>query len=80
MAKQVFTITDVFQKVATGAVVITVRKRGNGSILFNETAADATSYKVRAETNEQFQQTGAVDTFVRATDPTGWEILVDGVL
>lgn len=80
MAKQVFTITDAFQKVATGAAVITILERGSGAILINETADDATSYKIRAETNEQFQQTEAVDSFVRATDPTGWKILVDGVL
>lgn len=80
MAKQVFTLTDVFQKVATGAAVITIQKRGDGSILINETADDAASYKIRAELNEQFQQTEAVDSFVRATSPDGWEILVDGVL
>ena len=80
MAKQVVTITDTFQQVASGAAVITVQKRGDGSLLINETAVDATAYKVRAEINEQFQQTDAVASHVRATDATGWEILVDGVL
>lgn len=80
MAKQVVTVTDTFQQVAAGAVIITVNKRGNGSLLINETAVDATAYKVRADINEQFQQTDAVASYVRATDPSGWEILVDGVL
>ena len=80
MAKQVVTITDTYQQVASGAAVITVVKRGDGSLLINETAADATAYNVRAEINEQFQQTDAVASHVRATDATGWQIIVDGVL
>lgn len=80
MAKQVVTITDTFQQVASGAVIITVTKRGNGSLYINETAVDAASNIVRPDVGEQFQQTDAVASHVRATDATGWEILVDGVI
>ena len=79
MAKAVIQVTQSYQAVASGQVVITVEKKGAGALFFNETADDATAYKVVGEAGEQFQQTDGVATQVRATGD-GWEILVDGTL
>ncbi len=79
MAKNRVVVTDTYQTVATGAVVITVAVEGTGTLFFDETGNDATAYKTQLGPGEQFQQTDAVDTQVKS-DGSGWEIIVDGVL
>lgn len=81
MARQTFQLTDTYQKIASGIATITIQKRGKGSIFFNETATDADAYHFRPlKISEQYQQNATEDTFMRSSDPTGWEVLVDGVL
>ena len=79
MAKQVFTVTTDWQEVATGQATITVSSKGSGTLIFNEQQADDTAYKVTANAGEQFQQTEALSTYVKATGP-GWEVIADGTL
>jgi len=79
MAKTRVIVSQTFEQIATGAVVVTVDKQGDGALLFNETATEDTAYKSHPEISEQFQQTEAVTTFVRATGD-GWELIADGVL
>ena len=77
MAKTKYTVTTSWQAVGTGIAVFSVAKKGEGTLLFNETADDATAYKGTPEVGDQFQQTEAKATQVRA-DGTGWEIVGDG--
>lgn len=79
MAKAKITVTQAWQDAATGAAVFTIEKHGDGALYFNETEDDATAYKTTGEAGEQFEQTNAVTTKVRATGD-GWEVIVDGVL
>jgi len=80
MAKAKFTITQSWQQVATGAAVFTIEKVGDGTIFFNETEDDVTAYRDSGLAGgEQYQQTAAVITTVRA-DGDGWELIADGVL
>lgn len=79
MAKVEVVVTQTFAQVASGAAVITVTKKGPGAISFNESASDVAAYTVNAKVNEQFSQTEAVATWVKATGD-GWEIIVDGAL
>ena len=72
-------ITTSYQQVATGAMVLTISKKGAGVLYINETAVDDTAYKTADLAGEQFQQTEALATHIRATG-TGWEVIVDGVL
>lgn len=79
MAVNTVSVTTNWQQAAAGVVLITVTKRGSGVLLFNRTASDTNAYRFSAAISEQFKQTEAVATHVRATG-AGWEILVDGVL
>jgi hypothetical protein len=79
MAKSVISVTQSFQKVATGQCIITVCQRGDGYLVFNETASDTAAYNIASSYDDQFEQMSAVDTYVKATGD-GWEIIVDGIL
>lgn len=79
MAKARIVITQSYQQVASGAVVITVDKLGAGALHFDENQDDSTAYKSTEGAGGQFQQTEAIPTFMRATGD-GWEVIVDGVL
>ncbi len=80
MAKAKFTVTQSWVQVAVGECAITIEQVGDGAIYFDEASNDVTAYKTVAPAIEdQFQQTDAVPTFVRATGD-GWAVIVDGVL
>ena len=79
MAKSTVVVTDTWQQVATGAVVITVDVQGSSALLFNESATDVNALSSRPDAEEQFAQNEALATFVRS-DGDGWEIQVDGAL
>lgn len=72
-------ITPTYQQVATGAMVLTISKKGSGVLYIDEASNDATAYATADTAGEQFQQTEALPTFIRATG-TGWEVVVDGAL
>ncbi len=79
MAKITVAITNSWQQVATGAVVITIESQGSDVILFDEAQNDATAYKSSSPVGDQFQQSEAVATWVRS-DGEGWVVIVDGAL
>ena len=79
MAKSTVVVTNSWQQVATGAVVITIESQGSDVILFDEAQNDATAYKSSSPVGDQFQQSETVATWVRS-DGEGWVIIVDGVL
>ncbi len=79
MAKTTKLVSQAYTQIATGPVVITVSKKGEGVLYFNETPSDVSAYKDAAKPNDQFQQSQSVNTFCRA-DGDGWEIIVDGTL
>jgi hypothetical protein len=80
MARAKITVTQSWQDAAIGKAVFTVVKVGEGSLLFNETASDATAHRdAGARVNSQYSQSETLPTKVRATGD-GWEIIADGVL
>ena len=83
MAKTTITTTDTMVEVATGAAVITILKKGSGTLLINESATDvnASPFGGDIEVNDQIQQNAAVSSFVRHNgDGAGWKLLIDGTL
>lgn len=72
-------INNSYQQVAAGAMVLTISKKGSGVLYIDEASNDATAYATSDSAGEQFQQTEALPTFIRATG-AGWEVIVDGVL
>ena len=78
MAKARVVVTQSYQTVATGRVVITIDVKGDGTLFF-ETGNDTTAYKTILGPGKQFQQTSSVDTQVKASGD-GWEIIVDDTL
>jgi len=79
MAKTRFTITDTYQEVATGAAIMTIAVKGSGSLYLDEASNDVTAYVSNGLPGDQFEQSSAVSTFVRASGD-GWQIIADGVL
>ena len=79
MAKSTIEITQSYQQIATGPVIITVLRRGKGSLLFNDTPSDVNALTDRASITQQFTEDENRLTFVRATGD-GWKVIVDGVL
>lgn len=81
MAVSTVTVTDTFQQIGTGAIAITVAKKGTGSLSFNETASDTDALLSSPQRDEQFIQNEAKATFVRASAANaGWVLHVDGAL
>lgn len=81
MARATFTTTTDWQRIASGAVVATILKRGRGTIFVNEAATevDASRFGSDIKANDQFQQFSDVETWVRHSDEgTPWELLLDG--
>ena len=62
MAKTTITTTGSMVEVATGAAVITILKKGSGTLLINESATDANAspFGVDIKVNDQIQQNAAV--------------------
>ena len=81
MAKAEITVTQAWQQIATGEVVITIleRSKEGGALYINETAADLAAYRSSPNPEVQILQTQAITTFIRA-DNDGWRVIVDGVL
>jgi hypothetical protein len=79
MAKNSVLVTNSYQLVASGPVVITVKSKGSGALLFDENQSDFTAYRTDAPVGDQFQETEARPTYVRSTGE-GWRIIVDGEL
>ena len=79
MARTIILVPLTWTKIASGSVLITVKKSGRGVLLFNETPETTNAYTCRGPAGDQFQQTEFKDTYVRATR-LGWRILVDGEL
>lgn len=79
MAVSTVTVTDTYQQIATGAVTLTVKVKGAGSLLLNETATDTDAFEVNPDVNEQILQNEAKSTFVRS-DGDGWVLHLDGTL
>ena len=79
MAKARTVVNAGYQTIATGPVVVTIDVRGSGALYFDEAGDDNTAYKTRLGPGEQFEQTEAVATQVRA-DGAGWEVIADGTL
>lgn len=80
MSRARVVVTQAWQQISSGAVVITVDiSRQKGAIYFNESADDNTAVRVYPLATEQFVQTETLPTFVRA-DELGFEIIVDGAL
>lgn len=77
MAKTKYTVTTAWAQVATGAAIFTVEVEGDGALYFNESETDDTAYKSVPSAGDQFEQTAALPTYVRATG-TGWAIVADG--
>jgi len=79
MSKALISVTQSWQEAAIGAAIFTVEEEGSGVLYFNETEDDSTAYKIIGKSGEQFEQTAAVSTNVRATGD-GWKIIADGGL
>lgn len=79
MARATIEVTKFWQKIASGGVLVTVDKRGVGTLMFNESATDVNASRSSPAPGDQFNQTESKETYVRATD-LGWIVLVDGAL
>ena len=84
MARATVITTNSFSSaVATGACVITVLERGNGTLLINETASDTDANRYGSadlKVNDQLTQNSAVSTFVKGTGTKPWTLLIDGTI
>ena len=84
MARAVFTATSAWQQIASGTAVISIEKKGRGTLYFNEIADDVTAYKSNPNAEDQFSQTKELASFIRAdataVGPDAWIVLVDGTL
>ena len=82
MARARIIVTNVWTQIATGRCMFTVDIAGTGSLLFNETATDATAVRVSSPTpGAQMQQGDELATFVRQENGTKpFELIADGVL
>lgn len=83
MGRQNTVTTTDWQQVATGPVVVTILKRGQGTLFVNEAAdfADANRFGSEVKANDQFQQFSEVDTFLRHGDSgKPWTLLINGAL
>lgn len=81
MAKTQVVVTDTWQNIATGPAVFTIKKVGVGNIAFNTTETLDTAYEDVPAVGDQFQQTDALNTKVKADRAdAGWVIIVDGAL
>lgn len=81
MARDTITVTDEWQQIGAGKLVITVLQSSKQALLFNETASDVNAWSGVPPNGRQFWQDEALDTYVRATDPSAaWILLTDGVL
>lgn len=77
--RDTITVTQVWQKIASGTVTVEIAKVGSGSLLFNQIASDTDAKNILPILNEQFAQNETVDTYIRATGD-GWKVWIDGVL
>lgn len=82
MARAEILTTTEWQQIATGAVLLTIIKRGRGAVLVNESATDTDANRFGSDVraNDQLQQFSDVETWVRHTGGTPWAILVDGAV
>ena len=79
MARATTIVTDSFQQIASGAALFTIKKKGKGALIFNETATDSNANLEHPQAGGQFTQTEAKATHVRAQQANaGWEIITDG--
>ena len=78
MARSKIVITESYQEIATGPAMITIRKVGAGTILFNDVNTDdiAAEFMHSTYKNKQIQRTAVISTCCRSTG-LGWEIVVD---
>lgn len=79
MSRATINVTQSWQLISSGAVTITVTKKGAGSLLFNETGTDSNANVTNPSPGDQFGQDEIRDTFVRALGD-GYEVLVDGTI
>ncbi len=81
MARTTVAVTNSWQQIASGEVLITIVQRGKGApILFNEIGDDANANSDAANPGDQFQQDDVLkDTYVRS-DGEDWVVLVDETL
>lgn len=80
MARATTIVTNSFQQIASGSAVITVKTKGRGSLIFNETATESNANFEHPEAGAQFLQNQAGKTlFVKAAQAdAGWVVLTDG--
>lgn len=79
MARNNFTSSTEWQEIATGAALLTILKRGRGTLFVNETETevDANRLGSEVEVNDQYQQFSPVCTFIKhGAGGTPWNILV----
>lgn len=79
MARATTIITDSFQLIASGAALFSIKEKGKGALIFNETATDSNANFEHPEAAQQFLQNETKETYVRAQQPdAGWVIITDG--
>ena len=80
MAKTTFITTTEWQQIAEGVALITILKRGRGTLFVNESATETDASRLGSEVlaNDQLQQFSEVPTHVKHnTGGTPWVLLVD---
>ncbi len=75
--KGTYVTTDEWVEVAAAPALITVLKRGRGTLWVNEVADDGTSSRFHSElgVNEQIQQFSSVPLFIKHTGSL-WVLLI----
>lgn len=78
MARTLIDVTQTFQEISTVPHITTIEQVGDGTLLINDAATDATAEKLSGSVSvgDQVKQSATVSTFARATGD-GWKIIVD---
>lgn len=80
MARTEITTTTNWQQIAEGVALITILKKGSGTLFLNESATELDANRLCGEikANDQFQQFSEVETHVKHSGGgTPWILLID---
>lgn len=80
MARTEITTTTNWQQIAESVALITILKKGSGTLFLNESATELDANRLGGEikANDQFQQFSDVETHARhSAGGTPWVLLID---